>query len=354
MTSKSEESKHIHALPMKHNAFPTKIVVLILIGAFLLYFALSPKNKIIEYKETQALFGTYVTIHCFYDNKKDILGAIEESWKRLKEIQTSMNALSVGGYVARINKSGHTGIQVSDNLYRLLKRAIKLSNLTHGAFDITVFPLVELWKEAEQSQQLPDDAALTKAKNKVDYRHIKLKKDNVVFLKKIGMKIDLGAIAKGYAVDEVAKILTKNKIKNFLIDAGGDIYCSGKYKGQKKWEIGIQDPKNKTKIVDVLKIKNAAVTTSGNYERFYNLNGKKYSHIINPITGYPQSTVISSTVIAPTAEEADALSTALSVMGGKKGIKLINSLPHIEAMIVENKKGQLKEYRSKGYKALKK
>lgn len=338
----------------KNKIFSIKIVVPLLIAAFLLFYNFNQKKELSEYKETQALFGSYVTIHCLYDEREDILGVVEEGWRRLKEIQISMNALSVGGYVARINKSGYDGVQVSDDVYRLLKRSLEFSDLTRGAFDITVFPLVELWKNAARSRQFPDETAVTNVKKKVGYQNLKLKNDNIVSFKVSGMKIDLGAIAKGYAVDEVVKIFTKNKIKNFYIDAGGDIYCGGKYKKKKKWTVGVQDPRNKTKIIDVLRIEDAAVTTSGNYERFISLNGKKYSHIIDPVTGYPQDGVISSTVIAPTAEKADALSTALSVMGGKKGIKLINSLSHVEAMIIEDKGGKLKKYRSKGYKKLKK
>ncbi|MEE8423306.1 MAG: FAD:protein FMN transferase [Thermodesulfobacteriota bacterium] len=302
-----------------------------------------------EYKQVRDFFGTYVSIHCFYERKIDISNVVHQCWERLKTIQASMNAQSTVGDVARINDLGFYGVQVRDDVYNLLKDSIEFSRLTEGAFDVTVFPLVVLWKKAAEIGQMPPEDTLEDARNKVGYKYIRLETDNIVFLEKKGMKIDLGGIAKGYAVDQVAEILEQNGLRHFLIDAGGDIYSRGLYGGKKRWKVGVQDPTKRNSIINILKIRDAAVTTSGDYERFYIINGKRFSHIINPVTGYPQEIVISATTIAPTALEADVFSTALSVMGSQEGIDLIDSLRGVEAMIVENVAGKVLTYRSKGY-----
>lgn len=332
---------------MKRYILPIAVVLLM---AIILSGSVSTRNyDLQEYKQARNFFGTYVSIHCFYDRKIDISKVTDQCWVRLKAIQASMNAQSNAGDVARINNLGFYGVQVSDDVYNLLKESIELSRLTDGAFDVTVFPLVALWKAAAKVGQIPSRDALEDVKNKVGYKYIQLEADNTVFLKKKGMKIDLGAIAKGYAVDQVIRILEQNEVRHFLIDAGGDIYCRGLYGGRKRWKIGVQAPTKGNIIIDVLRIKDVAVTTSGNYERFYVIGGKKFSHIINPATGYPQEAVVSATVIATKATEADAFSTALCVMGSQKGIFLVDSLRGIEAMIVENVKGKVLTYRSKGY-----
>lgn len=325
------------------------IAVFISITIFLSGSASTRNYGLQEYKQARDFFGTYVSIHCFYEEKKDISKITQQCWERFKTIQASMNAQSTVGDVARINNLGFYGVQVSDDVYNLLKDSIELSRLTEGAFDVTVFPLVALWKAAAKVGQMPAEGTLAAAKNKVGYKYIRLETGNTVFLEKNGMKIDLGGIAKGYAVDQAARILDQNGIRHFLIDAGGDIYCRGLYDGKKAWQVGIQDPTRGNIVIDLLKIKDEAVTTSGDYERFYVIDGKKFSHIINPVTGYPQETVISATVIATKAYQADAISTALCVMGTQKGIDLIDSLNGVEAMIVKDTEGKALTYRSKGY-----
>ncbi|MBF0252429.1 MAG: FAD:protein FMN transferase [Candidatus Omnitrophica bacterium] len=307
-----------------------------------------------QYTETRQIFSTYVSVNCYYDEKvTDIFTVIAKCWERMEVIHTEMNARSNVGYVARVNESGFYGVEVSESLHGLLGESLKYSKITEGAFDVTVYPLVELWREAAKNQKVPDKKTLAAVKDKVGYQYLVLEDANVVHLKKKGMKIDVGAIAKGYAVDQFAEILKLNKVDDFIIDAGGDIYCNGKDNGKNEWLVGVQDPINTDKIAGKLKLSNRAVTTSGDYERFSVIEGKRYSHIIDPITGFPEDIVISATVIAPSAEESDAYSTAFSVMGGDKGIKLANKLENVEAMIIEKIGKKIKRYQSNGYKEYK-
>ena len=303
-----------------------------------------------EYKETKAYLGANVTIRCFFDPQKDISLPIKKCWEKMDQIQQEMNAYSETGDLASINRSGFNGVEVHEEIYRLLKDSLEFSCLSQGAFDITVFPLVELWKDAAVKGRLPDKEALEAAKGKVGYQNIRLQEPNRVFIAKKGMKLDMGAIVSGYACDEIAAILDASGIRNFLIDTGGEIFCRGMDSGKSPWKIGVQDPMDKDKILMVIKLKDKCISTSGSYEKFYTIEGVRFSHIIDPVSGYPQKDAISATVIAKTGKEADSLSTILCVLGGKKGIELIKSLKGVQAMIMESKNGQIFTYKTGKFK----
>jgi thiamine biosynthesis lipoprotein len=303
-----------------------------------------------EYNETKKYFGAYVTIRFFYDSKREISSVVEKCWEKINLIQQEMNADSVTGDLARINKSGFKGVEVHQETYRLIKDSLELSRLSRGAFDVTVFPLVELWRDAAAKGRLPDKESLDAVKGKVGYQNIRLKEPNLVFLAKQGMKIDLGAIASGFACDEIAAILDASGIRHFLIDTAGEIFCRGREAGRTPWRIGVQDPVDKDKVLLAIELSDRCVSTSGNYEKFTIIEGARYSHIIDPVSGYPQQGVISATVIAGTGKEADALSTALSVLGGKKGIDLIKSLKDVQAMIMESENGRTVTYATEDFR----
>lgn len=345
------EDKEINTI-LKRIRIIGALAVLVILSLMVRGCGVFGGRKLIEYKETQSFFGSQVTIQCYYNKKTNIFPVIKKCWQRLSEIQISMNSRSSVGYVARLAESGFYGVQVPDDVYGLLEDSLEYSRLTDGAFDVTISPLVRLWRDAEAAGYVPDNVSIKIAKDKVDYRLVRLEEDNMVFLQKQGMKIDLGGIAKGYAVDAAAGILRQSGVEHFLIDAGGDIYCAGKQEGKIPWKVGVQNPAKKDALIDELKLTDKAVTTSGNYERFYEIGGKKFSHIIDPTTGYPQDLVQSATVIAPTAQEADAFSTALCVLGAKKGIDIINALDDVEAMVVQKKKDRVKIYKSKRYNDL--
>ncbi|MFH1996029.1 MAG: FAD:protein FMN transferase [Candidatus Omnitrophota bacterium] len=306
-----------------------------------------------EYKETRLYYGTYVTIRCLYGEGTPISGIIARCWDEAGRIQTAMDVRSASGDVGRINASGGLGVRVGSGVYGLLKDSIEFSRLTGGAFDVTVYPLVEVWRTAARDNRLPDKAVLEEAKSKIGYQYVHLGGDNTVTLRKSGMKIDLGAIAKGYAVDRIARILSAGGIENFLVDAGGDIFCRGKNSSGSDWNVGIRDPIKAGGLIGSIRISGAAVTTSGDYERFYRIDGERFSHILNPATGYPGRTVISATVIAKTAEEADALATALCALEGEEGIRLTEKIDDVEAMVIEKADGELRMLTTEGFPDIK-
>jgi thiamine biosynthesis lipoprotein len=303
-----------------------------------------------EYQETRAYLGANVTIRCFFDPQKDAASTIKKCWDKMDFIQQEMNAYSKTGDLARINKSSPRGVVVHQETYRLLKDCLEFSRLSKGAFDITVFPLVKLWKDAEVKGQLPDKEALEAAKSKVGYQKINLQGPSRIVLAQEGMRLDFGAVVSGYACDELAAILDAGGIKDYMIDTGGEIFCRGKEAGKIPWKIGIQDPADKNIVLMSFDLRDECASTSGNYEKFYTIEGARFSHIIDPRSGYPQEDVISATVIAPTGKQADALSTALCVLGGKKGIALANSLQGVRAIILEHKDGKTATYKTGGFR----
>lgn len=304
-----------------------------------------------KYDETKPYLGAYVRIHCYYDNKIDILKVLQQCWAKVEEVQLHMNvyAKNLEGDLSRLNVRGFEGVKVNKDVYGIIKESIEYSRLTFGAYDITTYPLVELWKNAVLQGTLPDDNSFNLAKDKVGYQNLELKKPDIVYFKKRGMKVDLGSPASGFVCDAIAKILDQYRVKHFLVDGGGEIYCRGLDQGQKPWVIGIQDPFDKQKLYGGVELKDKGISTSGNYEKFLTIGQERFSHIIDPASGFPQKDAVSVTVIAKTTQAANELSTAISVLGGPKGVRLANSLKNVQVLVIEKKEGEVAVYQSKGF-----
>ncbi len=240
--------------------------------------------------------------------------------------------------------------KISPELYSLLKRCGEYCALTEGAFDITVEPLVEAWGFGPAGRKTPDKKAIKDIMRYVGMDKMEFRdKDNAVFFKDSRVKMDFGAIADGYAADEAIKILKRCGIKSAIVDMGGDLYCLGGNGGKKYWSIGIRNPNNKNEVLAVLNARDKAVATSGDYENFYISGGKNYAHIIDPRTGYTvDNNLRSVTIIADDCTTADALATAIFVLGEKKGLSLIDKLSGIECFLVVKDGGDLKVSMSKG------
>jgi thiamine biosynthesis lipoprotein len=293
---------------------------------FLAVYILFGCSQKTYYKHSEFFMGTIIEITCPDKN------AINIAFAEIKRIEKILSKFIPDSEVSRLNKIGK--LKVSPDLLYVLKKAKEFYISSDGGFDITVAPLVDIWKDAIKNNKLPSEEQIKKAKKLVGFNNIYIDEKNstVTFLKK-GVKIDLGAIAKGYAVDQAIKKIKKLGIKSCLIDAGGDIYCLGD-KYDEPWQIGIQHPRRKGKLIDILKLKNKAVATSGDYEQMFVIENKRYHHIIDPNTGYPaKKGVISVTVIAPYCLNADALATAIFVLGKKKGQNLANYYKNTEALI---------------------
>ncbi len=263
---------------------------------------------------------------------------IDIAISEIKRIESVISSWDEHSETSKINhNAGIKPVKVSKELFDLINQSIQISKITDGAFDISYASMDKIWKFDGSMTEMPSAEAINKSVEKVGYKNIILNNsDQTVFLKQKGMKIGFGAIGKGYAADKAKKLLQEKGVKAGLINASGDLNCWGKQPDGQSWKVGITNPLNKNKIYSWFNIDDQAVVTSGNYEKYIKFNEKRYSHIINPKTGYPANGIASVTVFAPKAELADALATSIFVMGTSVGIDLIDQLKGVECIIIDD------------------
>lgn len=281
--------------------------------------------------------------------EKNINKAIDE----MVRIEHLISDWKPTSQVSQINQNaGIKPIKVDQEVIELTKRALYFSNLTEGAFDISFAAMDKIWKFDGSMEEIPTSSAIQKAIEKIGYQHIIInEKDSTIFLEKPGMKIGFGSTGKGYAADKAREIMQNLGINAGIIDASGDMTTWGNQLDEKPWRIGITNPFHRNKMADILSLKNAAVTTSGDYEKFVMIDGKRYSHIINPKTGMPSTGLTGVTVIGPNAEMCNGFSTSIMVLGKKKGLALINQQKDYAALLITD---EGKIIRSKKYKKIRK
>ena len=256
--------------------------------------------------------------------------------KRIENLISSWDPKSQTSLIN--NNAGIKPIKVDDELFQLIKRSLKISKLTNGAFDISYASMDKIWKFDGSMTEMPSEESIKKSVERVGYNNIILNEENkTVFLKLEGMKIGFGAIGKGYAADKAKELLQEKGVKSGIINASGDLNAWGKQPDGKDWMVAIVNPLNKEKVFSWMPIHNSAIVTSGNYEKYVTLNGELYSHIIDPRTGYPSKGILSVSVFTKSAELADALATSVFVMGVETGLDFINQLNHVECIIVDAK-----------------
>jgi thiamine biosynthesis lipoprotein len=240
--------------------------------------------------------------------------------------------------ISQVNKNaGIQPVKVNAEVFELVERAIKISQITAGAFDISYASMDKIWKFDGSMKVMPTEEAIKKSVAKIGYKNIILdKKNQTVFLKSEGMKLGLGGIGQGYIADKVKDLLLSKGCKSGIVNVSGDINAWGKQPDGKLWNVGIVNPLNKNKIFATFPLENSAVETSGSYEKYVIFNGKRYSHIIDPRTGYPATGVVSVSVFAKQTEIADALATGIFVLGVEVGIDLVNQLKGVECIIVDD------------------
>jgi len=276
--------------------------------------------------------GTLVEISVHEKDKKIASASIQKAFHEIRRLENLLSIHIQESEVSQINRAaGKTAVPVSKEVLEVIQRSLYWSEQTEGAFDITVGPAQELWDFEKPSS--PSKVSISEAIKNIDFKKIQLDQ-HTVFLKDEEMAINLGAIAKGYAVDKAIQILKKNKIKNALINAGGDLKTFGKNLEGLSWKIGLQHPRKPESLLASFSILEKAVATSGDYQKYFELDGKRYHHILDPKTGYPSTGSISATAITNNVMDADALSTALFVLGSEKGIALLDSLSDTEGLIV--------------------
>jgi thiamine biosynthesis lipoprotein len=265
-------------------------------------------------------------------------GYIDMAVSEITRIENLISSWDPKSQTSEINKNA--GIQpviVDRELFDLINRSLSISKLTDGAFDISYASMDRIWKFDGSMDVMPSKDEIKASVEKVGYKHIVLDPVNSsVFLKLKNMKIGFGAIGKGYAADKAKALLIEKGVVSGIINASGDMNTWGKQINGDEWNVAITNPLNKAKAFALLPITDGAVVTSGNYEKHVTFEGKRYSHIIDPRTGYPSSGIISVTVFAQKAELADALATSVFVMGKDVGLNRINQLPKIECIIIDD------------------
>lgn len=251
--------------------------------------------------------------------------------------------------VSEINRNaGIKPVKVDREVFELTKRSLYFSEITAGAFDISYAAMDKTWRFDGSMTQMPTPEEIKKSVAKVGYQNIELDSAaSTIFLKLEGMKIGFGATGKGYAADKGRELMEKKGIKAGIVNAAGDIATWGAQPNGKAWNIGVANPFNEEKYMAIIPLKREAIATSGSYEKYVELNGKRYAHIINPSTGYPASGLISVTVLGPSAEKANGLSTSMMVLGKEKALELICQFPAYSCIIVADD-GRV--YTSKNFK----
>lgn len=256
--------------------------------------------------------------------------------REVKRIEVLLTEFSDDSQTALLNRaSGRNSVEVDSETYTLLQRCITLSRLTQGAFDITAGVLKKLYNFKGGVPAWPDPVLLRSVLQKVGYQHIKLLENNHVLLEKTGMHIAFGAVGKGYAADRVKVLLQKEGVDSAVINASGDLTAWGARADGSHWKVGIADPDDPARILLWLPVDRVSIATSGDYEQYFERNGVRYSHNIDPKTGFPVSGVKSVTVVSPSAELSDALATAVFVMGKEVGLHFISQLPETHCVIID-------------------
>ena len=288
------------------------------------------------FKKTLKLMGSRFEITVIATDEKQSNEYINLATNEIKRIEKLISSWDKNSQTTKINQNaGIQAVKVDKELFNLIERAIQIAKLTDGAFDISYASMDKIWKFDGSMKEMPSVAAIKNSVSKVGYQNILLnKEEQTVFLKLKGMKIGFGAIGKGYAADKAKKLLIKKGVRGGIINASGDMNTWGVQTNGKPWNVGITNPLNKNKTFALFPLHNSAVVTSGNYEKYVVFNKKRYTHIIDPRTGYPSSGIVSVSVFAPSTELADALATSIFVMGLDVGIHTINQLKGVECIIV--------------------
>lgn len=312
------------------------IIAVAAVAAFGIRVLLGPRLRSAN-RGHRTVMGTFANITAVAADSETARTCVEAAFGWLEHVDEVMSDYKADSQLSEVNRDAFDKpVPVDDDLFEVLDIAVEYSRKTGGAFDITVGPIVDLWRQAEEQKLLPTEDELDQARSKVGFEKLVLDAQNkTVRFAVDGMRIDLGGIAKGYAIDTAIEVMQKAGAIGGLIDVGGDVRCFGPPSDDKEsWLVGLQDPAADNQLLLVLKLRDMAVATSGGYRRFAEIDDKKYSHIINPTAGASADELISVSVVARTATGADALATAVSVLGRQKGLELVDSLVETEAILV--------------------
>lgn len=290
------------------------------------------------YQQTLQLMGSRFDITVVANNSVLANQYIEMAVAEISRIEKLISSWDPDSQTSLINRqAGNKAVKVDGELFDLIQRAIAISKLTNGAFDISYASMDRIWKFNGATTGMPSQELVEASVRSVGYQGILLDSiTQTVFLEKPGAKIGFGAIGKGYAADKAKQLLMANGVSAGIINASGDMSTWGKHTDGSDWKVAITNPLNKQEAFATLPISEGAVVTSGDYEKYVMIDGKRYAHIIDPRTGYPSTGILSVTVFAPKAELADALATAVFVLGPEVGINRIDQLPSVDCIIIDD------------------
>lgn len=291
------------------------------------------------YRETHHLMGNRFEISVVTTDTDRARERVAEAVEEIRRIERLLTTFSDTSETASINAAaGIRPVKVSAETFQLIRRSLEISALTQGAFDITYGSVDKsLWNFDQQMKALPDPGTAKAMVRLINYRNVILDQSaSTVFLRERGMRIGFGGIGKGYAAEQARALLLENGVESGVVNASGDLTAWGLQPDGQPWTIGIAHPDAADTPFSYMQISGKAVATSGNYEKFVMIGGKKYSHTINPRTGLPVTGIKSVTIISPNAELSDALATPVTIMGVKAGLYLIDQLPGVECVIIDD------------------
>ncbi|RKY03185.1 FAD:protein FMN transferase [Candidatus Poribacteria bacterium] len=289
-------------------------------------------GRVRKFSETRELMGTWINVTVYSESASQARRAIDRAFEEMERVDRLMSTYKEDSEVSRLNRDGFLK-NPSPDLRFVIERSLYYSKISNGAFDITVQPILKLYSHTfKDLGRPPTEEEIEEAMKLVGYENVVLDGNEIRFRRK-GVMITLGGIAKGYAIDKAIEAIRECGIRSALVNAGGDVRAIGLKPGGEKWRIALQNPRNEEEYITVMFISDKAVATSGDYERYFDPN-KKYHHIINPKTGRSAVELISVTVIADKAIDADALATSAFVLGPEEGLKLIERIKGAEGLLI--------------------
>ncbi|OPX89992.1 MAG: Thiamine biosynthesis lipoprotein ApbE precursor [Pelotomaculum sp. PtaB.Bin104] len=312
-----------------------------------------------EFSDEKFLMDTLIQVTVYSDNEKSGEEALNKAFAEFARISNLTDRFPKEGKntaatsdVIRINENaGIKPVQVSTETLSIIQRSLYYAQLSGGAFDITVGPIMDLWGFGKDEQHVPSDEQIRRTLSLVDYRKVTVDPNaGTVYLQKPGMSLDLGGVAKGYATEAAAQVIKESGIKHALINAGGNVYALGTRPDGGPWRVGVRDPRGENGLIAVVSVEDTSVVTSGDYERYFEERGVRYSHLIDPATGKQARSLMQTTVVAASSTDADIINKPLYVLGQSRGMNFANSLPGVGAIFVgadkrvtftENLRGQL-------------
>jgi thiamine biosynthesis lipoprotein len=289
-----------------------------------------------EFRQARYIMGTIVEIVVAAPHKHTAERAMEHGFEALRQVERRMSIYQSTSALSRINRlAADSWVPLEADLFTVIAAALDVARQSDGALDVTVLPLMHLWGFVQHAGRVPTASEIAATLPLVDYRHVQLDaaRSAIRFTYK-GVGLDLGGIAKGFAVDNALQALLSQGVSRAIVNAGGDLFAMGTAPSETPWLVDIQHPSIAERTLATMRVHNRSVATSGDYEKFFEQDGKRYCHLIDPRSGYPVQDIASVTVLADTTMRADALSTAAFILGPEKGFALLEQLPDVEGVIV--------------------